>query len=163
MTTYNKTAKGREEIAARTFNLPSRMRTLLVMIDGRHAMEELLPKVTGLGLDVGAVQQLLEQGFIEEGEALPPPVAEPVLPSEQELASQYVQARAFYERTIEPVLGLRGQVLQDKLAAAESLEDLKAMRITFFEMVNRIKGRPVALALRKELDAIFGTSSREAA
>ena len=160
MTTYNKTDKGREEIAARTYQLPSRMRTLLVMIDGHHPMEQLLPKVVGLGLDASAVQTLLEQGFIEEGEALPPP---PVLPTEAELASQYAQARAFYERTIEPVLGARGQVLQAKLEAAATLDDLKAMRITFFEMVNRIKGRPVALALRKELDGILGLQSREAA
>jgi len=91
---------------------------------------------------------------------LPPP---PALPTEAELASQYAQARAFYERTIEPVLGARGQVLQAKLEAAATLDDLKAMRITFFEMVNRIKGRPVALALRKELDGILGLQSREAA
>ena len=163
MTTYNKTDKGREEIAARSFGLPSRMRTLLVMIDGRHPMEELLPKVMGLGLDAGAVQELLAQGFIEEGEYIPPPPPPPVLPTEQELAAQYAQARAFYERTIEPTLGLRGQVLQAKLEAAATLEDLKAMRITFFEMVNRIRGRPVALALKKELDAILGACAREAA
>jgi hypothetical protein len=162
MTTYNKTDKGREEIAARTYGLPSRTRTLLVMIDGRHPMEELLPKVTGLGLDASAVAELLAQGFIEEGAYVPPPPPS-VLPTEQELAAQYAQARAFYERTIEPTLGLRGQVLQAKLEAAATLEDLKAMRITFFEMVNRIRGRPVALALKKELDAILGAGSREAA
>ena len=94
MTTYNKTAKGREEISARTYGLPSRMRTLLVMIDGRHPMEELLPKVTGLGLDAGAVQELLAQGFIEEGEA-PPITIMPIPPTEEELAAQYAQARAF--------------------------------------------------------------------
>lgn len=160
MTTYNKTDKGREEISARTCGLPSRMRTLLVMIDGRHPMEDLLPKVTGLGLDASAVAELLAQGFIEEGEALPPP---PLLPTEAELAAQYQQARDFYARTIEPTLGLRGQVLQAKLEAAATLEDLKAMRITFFEMVNRSRGRPLMLALKKELDAILGACSKEAA
>ncbi len=162
MTTYNKTAKGREEISARTYGLQSRMRTLLVMIDGRHPMEELLPKVTGLGLDASAVQELLAQGFIEEGEA-PPITIMPVPPTEEELAAQYAQAHAFYARTIEPTLGQRGQVLQAKLEAAATLEDLKAMRITFFEMVNRIRGRPVALALKKELDTILGACSKEAA
>jgi len=160
MTTYNKTDKGREEISARTYGLQSRMRTLLVMIDGRHPMEELLPKVMGLGLDASAVTDLLAQGFIEEGEWVPPP---PALPTEQELAAQYQQARAFYERTIEPTLGQRGHILEVKLEAAQTLEDLKAMRITFFEMVNRIRGRPVALALKKELDAILGACSKEAA
>jgi hypothetical protein len=163
MTTYNKTDKGRDEIAARTFGLPSRMRTLLVMIDGRHPMEELLPKVMGLGLTASAVDELLAQGFIEEGEAPPPPTIMPIPPTEEELAAQYAQARAFYARTIEPTLGLRGQVLQTKLEAAATLEDLKAMRITFFEMVNRIRGRPVALALKKELDGILGACAKEAA
>jgi hypothetical protein len=87
----------------------------------------------------------------------------PIPPTEEELAAQYAQARAFYERTIEPTLGARGQVLQAKLEAAATLEDLKAMRITFFEMVNRIRGRPVALALKKELDTILGACSKEAA
>ncbi|WP_028101501.1 hypothetical protein [Pseudoduganella violaceinigra] len=163
MTTYNKTDKGREEISARTYGLQSRMRTLLVMIDGRHPMEELLPKVIGIGLDASAVSELLAQGFIEEGEYVAPPPPPPVLPTEQELAAQFAQARSFYERTIEPTLGLRGQVFQAKLDAAATLEDLKAMRITFFEMVNRVRGRPVALALKKELDAILGVCSKEAA
>ena len=110
-----------------------------------------------------AVDELLAQGFIEEGEAPPPPQAAPVMPTEQELAAQYQQARDFYARTLEPTLGLRGQVLQAKLEAAQTLEDLKAMRITFFEMVNRIRGRPVALALKKELDTILGSCAKEAA
>jgi hypothetical protein len=47
---FDKTEKGREEIATRKHHLAPRLRTLLVLIDGKQGKEELLKKVAGLGL-----------------------------------------------------------------------------------------------------------------
>lgn len=61
---YDKTAKGREEIATRCYQLAPRMRTLLVMVDGHRPDDELLRNVAGLGLTADAMQELLAQQFI---------------------------------------------------------------------------------------------------
>ncbi|MBA5605918.1 hypothetical protein H3H36_11160 [Duganella sp. FT3S] len=61
---YDKTAKGREEIATRRYQLAPRLRTLLVMVDGHRPEDELLRNVAGLGLTADAMQELLAQQFI---------------------------------------------------------------------------------------------------
>lgn len=61
---YDKTAKGREEIATRRYQLAPRLRTLLVMVDGRRPEDELLRNVAGLGLTADAMQELLREQFI---------------------------------------------------------------------------------------------------
>lgn len=66
---YDKTEKGREEIATRHYQLPSRMRSLLVLIDGKKSDAELIHKISGLGLNLQNLQELLDQGFIQ-GHAL---------------------------------------------------------------------------------------------
>lgn len=61
---YDKTDKGREEIATRKYQVPSKLRTLLVLIDGRHTLEWLLKNVAGLGLNEANVDELLRQEYI---------------------------------------------------------------------------------------------------
>ncbi|MES2113696.1 MAG: hypothetical protein V4578_01020 [Pseudomonadota bacterium] len=61
---YDKTAKGREEIATRRYQLAPRLRTLLVLVDGRRPEDELLRNVAGLGLTADAMQELLREQFI---------------------------------------------------------------------------------------------------
>jgi hypothetical protein len=61
---YDKTDKGREEIATRKYHVAPKLRTLLVMIDGRHSLGELLKNVAGMGLTEESVNELLEQQYI---------------------------------------------------------------------------------------------------
>lgn len=60
----DKTDKGREEIATRKYRLAPRLRTLLVLIDGKHDANDLLKKVSGLGLDEQSLTELLDSGFV---------------------------------------------------------------------------------------------------
>ena len=75
---YDKTDKGRDEIATRQFRLPARMRTLLVLADGRRPLEALLSNVAGLGLGQPHVDELLAGGFIS---LVPGTAPAPVLPA----------------------------------------------------------------------------------
>lgn len=63
-TIFDKTDKGREEITTRKHKLPTRMRSLLLLLDGKHAAQEVLQKVAGLGLTSQHIVELLENGFI---------------------------------------------------------------------------------------------------
>ena len=61
---YEKTDKGREEIATRKYKLAPRLRSLLVMVDGEQTSDKLLQKVAALGLTDQNLNDLLEQDFI---------------------------------------------------------------------------------------------------
>jgi pyruvate/2-oxoglutarate dehydrogenase complex dihydrolipoamide acyltransferase (E2) component len=68
----DKTDKGREEIASRKHGLAPRLRTLLVLIDGKHTQDELLKQVGTLGLTEQSVSDLIDGGFISFHESTPP-------------------------------------------------------------------------------------------
>ncbi|MBI3713651.1 MAG: hypothetical protein HY253_11925, partial [Burkholderiales bacterium] len=72
---YDKTDKGREEIATRKWQLPSRMRSLLVLIDGKKSDAEIVQKIGGLGLNLQSLQELQDKEFIQRVsvEAIPAP------------------------------------------------------------------------------------------
>jgi hypothetical protein len=93
---YDKTDKGREEIATRKYQLAPRLRTLLVMIDGRHSPDSLLKDFAGLGLDQDCVSQLLDQGYIclVSGGAAPAPSAPARLGPAAARARRLVRLRA---------------------------------------------------------------------
>ncbi len=61
---YVKTDKALEEIKARTFGLPNRMRTILILVDGQHTVRELSQRYKQFG-DIEQIMEELEQeGFI---------------------------------------------------------------------------------------------------
>lgn len=79
---YDKTEKGREEIATRKNQLPARLRTLLVMIDGQKSADTLLQNTAALGVDEECLNALAADGFIvrtgpEEVEPAPEAVRRP--------------------------------------------------------------------------------------
>jgi hypothetical protein len=65
ITIYDKTDKGREEIATRKWHLPSRMRSLLVLIDGKKTDADIVQKIGGLGLNLQSLQELKDEDFIQ--------------------------------------------------------------------------------------------------
>jgi hypothetical protein len=103
-TVFDKTGKGREEIATRGHHLAPRLRTLLLLVDGKRDTDELMAKVGGLGLDQKALVDLLEAGFIEVG-GTAASMAHPVDAPAPEAVSEAVQ-----------------EALQDATAVAVPLE-----------------------------------------
>jgi len=168
---YDKTAKGREEIATRCYHLAPRLRTLLVMVDGRRAEDELLRNVAGLGLNAASMAELVEQGYIRlttsyggmsEPEPAPTVMSEAVLsqaeaqapsPSQRE---QFQSLYDFYNKTIKANIGLRGFTLQLKVEKAASLDELRALRRPYLEAVLKAKGRVIAAELAEQLDQLMG-------
>src|SRR5471030_2511250 len=72
---YDKTDKGRNEIATRSQHLAPRLRTLLLLIDGRRSEQELLASVAGLGLSDAALAELLAEQYIVLSRSYAPPPA----------------------------------------------------------------------------------------
>lgn len=180
---YDKTDKGREEIATRKYHLSPRLRTLLVLIDGKHSVDDLLKKVAGIGLNDESVTELLNQGFIqflpEQQTSSPkpaspsvqqPPLATPPaepLPLDSSILSegesQYEAIYHFYTETIKSTIGLRGYALQLKVERAASIEDFRALRIPYLEAVMKTKGQEMARSLRNRLDQLLYLGNKDQA
>lgn len=168
-TIFDKTEKGREEITTRKYQLAPRLRTLLVMIDGKQSADDLLQKVGGLGLDKESVAELLENGFIHLIAApAPAPVSEVVaaaptqeLPSQNtplsNNANQFQALYQFYTETIKSMIGLRGYSLQLKVEKASSVEDFRELRQPYLDAVLKAKGNEIAQSLAGRLDQLLGS------
>jgi hypothetical protein len=61
---YMKTEKGLEEIERRSYNLPRRLRSALIMIDGHTAVVFLRERFLSLGDPAEIIESLLVDGFI---------------------------------------------------------------------------------------------------
>lgn len=74
---YAKTDLGHEEIDTRVRRIPARMRTMLIMVDGRRSVAELLLNHPTPDEARGYLESLLEGGFIalREAPAAPAPAA----------------------------------------------------------------------------------------
>lgn len=171
---YDKTAKGREEIATRKHQLAPRLRTLLVLIDGRKTEEELLRNVAGLGLTFDALNALLEGEFIVlstsyvslaevPAEAPPEPEPEPVPLAPGGQVQQFQSLYNFYNKTIRSTIGLRGFTLQLKVEKASSVDDFRELRMPYLEAVQKAKGNDTAAALAQQLDRLLGAGQAPAA
>ncbi len=163
---FDKTEKGREEIATRKHHLAPRLRTLLVLIDGKQSKEELLKKVAGIGLGEEGLEELTNNGFIEipaasQAAAMPGSAAPPEKPALQAEAilpegeNQFQAVYHFYTETIKSTIGLRGYGLQLKVEKASSIDDFRALRQPYLEAVLKAKGNEMARSLRSRLDQLL--------
>jgi len=182
----DKTDKGRDEIATRKHGLPPRMRTLLVLIDGKHTEEALLKQVAGIGMSEQNVNELIEAGFVAAREVpaapaspaakqpAPPPVpARAAVPQDAMAAaivdgillpgeSQFQALYRFYNATIKESVGLRGYGLTLKVERAESIDDFRALRTPYLEAVTRAKGDDTAALLARQLDMLLSLDGQTA-
>ncbi|MBI3284761.1 MAG: hypothetical protein HYZ65_07920 [Burkholderiales bacterium] len=160
---YDKSDKGREEIATRKHQLASRLRTLLVMIDGKQSIPDLLKKVAGLGLDEQSIRELLAQGFIHivvTGQSAPPGATEPgygalSASAAMDDATRFHALYSFFNETIKSALGLRGYVLQLKVEKAGSIDDFRDLRQAYLDAVLKAKGKEMARSLGERLDQLL--------
>ncbi|WP_424195662.1 hypothetical protein ACMYR3_06510 [Ampullimonas aquatilis] len=177
-TLYQKTDKGREEIATRKHQIDSRLRPLLVTINGTANTNELLARFAGNGMDEECFFYLEAEGFIEvlqpaETSAVNPPKAsksaaqaipseaadEPVkvIPATQQTSdvSSYEQITEYYSKTIKDQLGLKGVFLQIKVEKAMNIEQLAALRDDYYKAIYKSKGEILAQALVMRLDQLL--------
>jgi hypothetical protein len=105
---YDKTDKGRDEIATRKFHLSAKMRALLVMIDGHRPMEMLMKNFGSLGLSEEHVTELHNEEFIvlidtgPEPEVEAPVVARPAgLSAKARMAARRAAAPRMHHEAVD--------------------------------------------------------------
>lgn len=167
---FDKTDKGREEIATRKHRLAPRLRTLLLLVDGKQTTGQLLQKVAGI--DEQAFAELLNGGFIQlhtheraddsvQTDSLhsPPTESQDERYEAAEGETKFEAIHRFYHQTIQTALGLHDHQLLTRVDTAQSLEDLRAFQAPFMAAVLKIKGNDVAMRLHQQLEALFAMES----
>lgn len=155
---FDKTDKGREEIATRRYEVPAKLRSLLLVIDGKQSAESILKKFSAVGVTEDAFKQLLANGFIQAVSA-PEPVAAVASAATEippaDAQSQYRSIYQFFNETIKSTLGLRGVGLQLKVERCTSVDDFRALRGAYLEAVSKSRGPEVARSLGDRLDKLL--------
>lgn len=138
---YAKTEEGLRELKERTHNLPITLRSLLIMVDGRRTVAEILDRARAVRADAAALATLERVGLIAkrfsapssaEGESAPAPRSE-------DEVQRFIAAQQQISDAINNHLGFRGYLMMMRLQRAENLRDLRDFLPDFAQaMVKRI-------------------------
>ncbi|GAA5178751.1 hypothetical protein GCM10025771_18720 [Niveibacterium umoris] len=183
-TIYFKTPAGVHEIQARQIRLHPRLRSLLVLVDGKHSAGDLLDTLQAIGVSAAHLTELADLGLIAPagGSVSPDTIAdseasataeaeteagfdaeiaeatEDVVTASGEVpdaAQQLRQLYSYFNEHIRETLGLRGFMLQLQVEKAETLADYVAIRDEFVAAARKAKGEGTAARLEGELDRLL--------
>jgi hypothetical protein len=141
---YKKSAQGSQAIAARDRNLTPRLRSLLIMVDGKRSPAE-LAQLTAQPDVAPLLDQLLQMGMVEEAAPASPapavqaaatPSAAPATGATVPLAD----AKRFAVRKLTDLLGPAAEDLCIKIEAARNAADFMAVIHRVETMLREIRG-----------------------
>ena len=148
---FRKTSKGVAEIETRANRLPPRVRSTLILVDGKRDSEDLKSLVSQKAEE--ALQTLVDQGFIEAvGETMrvAPPLAPPVAAAP---AAAYAVATPDFEtlrrnavRALNDALGPAAASLAIRMERARSMVDLQPLLGQATQLVAGARGQAAAEA-----------------
>ena len=146
---FRKTAKGLAEIETRAHRLPPRLRSALIVVDGKRD-EEALSKLV-LQDPALTLQTLLEAGFIEVFDTVPTPsprpaaVAPPARTAPAPAApSGFDQTRRDAVRALTDLIGPMGEALAIKMEKTRSLDELRPLLTVAMQVIANTRGRQAA-------------------
>lgn len=127
---YHKSVKGTEAIATRQHGLAPKLRSILILIDGKRSFEDLAKLSQMLGDTEQLLGQLLDQGFIEPGAAAAPaaPVSSapaPLAAAKGHHAVSLTEAQRFAVRRLTDIMGPNAEELCLRIEAARNVHDLQ--------------------------------------
>lgn len=154
---YHKSAKGSEAIATRQHGLSPKLRSTLILIDGKRRVEELGQLAATFGDIEQLLGQLLEQGFIE-------PVADPPVPAASASSGNsrnagpaakrgisLGEAQRYASRRLFDILGPSSEPACLRIEAARNAQDFEAAIKLAEVMVNDVRSGRVAADFAAEM------------
>jgi hypothetical protein len=174
-TIYRKTAKGQTEIETRALRLPPRLRSALILIDGRRSDEDMRQLI--LQQPEETLRALSEQGFIEiiaitheppaarwqanaapqpavppppGAGAAPAPVGPAVLPTRGFEATRADAVRGFTD-----LVGPMAEALAIKMERTRSLDELRPLVQMAQSVIGNARGAQAAAAY---LSRVYGSA-----
>lgn len=155
----NKTPAGVQAISERDKRLTSKMRMLLVTVDGSHTEAELRQIARDIGAPDDAFDQLLSIGLINAEQtssasiSTSAHVAEPTL--ELDAFGRLRMAMAMMNELASDVMGLKAVFFVLKVEKCGSIEDVLKLLPTLEASVIKARGQGSAAALLKPLKRLI--------
>ena len=161
---YRKSSKGQREIETREHRLPPRLRSALILVDGKRSDADLNTLVMQPAETLAA---LLEQGFIEVAgttaareparpaaapAAAPGAVARPAGAPAAAASAAAAAGPAFEERrraavrALNDLLGPAAETLAIRIEKARSADDLRPLLVSGAQLIANFRGRSAAEA-----------------
>ncbi|WP_395057880.1 hypothetical protein [Polaromonas sp.] len=155
---YHKTPKGAEAIANRQSGLSPKLRSLLIMVDGKRTHAELATIAASLG-DAERLAELESEGLVEpvgaEEKTMPVPLerAESPAAAAPARAANLAEARLFSSHLLENLLGPTAEPLCIKIEATRDLPDFIVVIKRAREIVREVKGNAEAERFVAQIEA----------
>lgn len=150
---HRKTAKGQAEIETRAHRLPPRLRSALILVDGKRNDDELAKLV--LQDPEGTLKALLDGGFIEAyAVAAPPPAPAAPAPAAAPAAKApapptgvpgFEQSRREAVRALTDLVGPMAEAVAIRMEKTRSAEDLRPLLTLAMQVIANTRGRQMAL------------------
>ena len=123
---YAKTEDGVREVKERKLSLPIALRSLLIMIDGKATVAQVLERARALRVNESALAELERTGLIAKRFSAPSVEATEAAstPRSEDEAQRFVAAQRKLSDMINRHLGIRGYLLIMRLERATTLRDL---------------------------------------
>jgi len=149
-TIFRKTAKGVAEIETRAHRLAPRMRSLLILVDGRRDADDLKTLITQQAEET--LQALAEQGFIEavgetvKAAAAAPAAAQPAPDVAARTTTDFEAMRRAAVRALNDTLGPSGESLAVRMEKTRSLQELQPLLSIAAKLIGAARGAAAAEA-----------------
>lgn len=158
---YRKSPKGTQAIATRQHGLGPKLRSLLILVDGKRSCGELLQLSQLLGDAEQLLGQLLDQGFIEEGPAVAAGTSGTAGPDSSGVAAGPAVARPTplgeaqrrVARRLVDILGPTAESLCMHIEGRRSAPDFKIAVKRAEAMVHDLRGSKLAAEFAAEMQA----------
>jgi hypothetical protein len=169
-TLFGKTIAGREALTTRPPGLGPRLRSLLIMVDGKRNLAEFETLMGSQSQAIASLEELLAAGWIElvgadglpkralapsattaETTAFQADAARPEVPSEQRTTLPFSDARRQVVRFINDQLGPMGETLAIRAEACKTPADLQAALPRIRDGLKNFKGAAVVQQFDEEL------------
>jgi len=148
---YRKTAKGVAEIETRAHRLSPRVRSALILTDGKRADDELMRMIQTD--PAGTLASLLADGFIEvlATLAVRPPERKPapasgVAPTRDGVEAAFEALRRDAARQLNDHLGPAAETVAIKIERAKSMPELQPLLALAAQMLLDVRGAAVSKA-----------------
>lgn len=156
---YHKSAKGTEAIATRQHGLGPKLRSMLILIDGKRSFEELVRLSSMLGDTEELLGQLLDQGFIEPNAEAPsraatqPATAPPAPIAAAAAPISLPEAQRFVSRRLTDLLGPNADELCLKIESARTVKDFQSAVARAEGILRQYKSANAAAEFAAEVQA----------
>lgn len=154
---YAKTPDGQDEVATRARQLPARLRSLLIMVDGKRSVGEMLAHHPAAEEARANLAALREAGLIAlvPKPAAPAPAPAPAAPAKPVISGDVTAIKRFISQALHDALGPDADLFTARIEATPTLSDVMTQAEKMREVLRSAAGNKKADAFWEKLNGML--------